>query len=131
MQTNIDHRGKNLRDRHVISCGLANYALKGSRAERQTIQYLLKHLHMEIVGDYHMLVNYNVMEQSGNSLEVDIVVINRRGVFLLEVKGWRGSIEGHDNAWIFHGKTGEQTRKNAWRSIDYKSKVLYSQLFDK
>jgi serine/threonine protein kinase len=131
MSSNIDSQGKHLRDRHAIFCALVDYALKGSRAERQTIQYLLDHLPMEIAGDYRLLINYNVMERGGNSLEVDIVVINRWGVFLLEVKGWRGVIEGHDDAWIFHGKTGQQPRKNAWRSIDYKSKVLYSQLFEK
>jgi hypothetical protein len=131
MPSKSDHQGKHLRDHHVIACAFADYALKGSRAERQTIQYLLDHLYSELIGDYRLLVNYNVLERGGNSLEVDIVVINRQGVFVLEVKGWRGVIEGHDDSWIFHGKTGQQTRKNAWRSIDYKSKVLYTRLFDK
>ncbi|HEY1352193.1 MAG TPA: NERD domain-containing protein kinase family protein [Ktedonobacteraceae bacterium] len=131
MPSNSDHQGKYLRDHHVIACAFVDYALKGSRAERQTIQYLLDHLYTELSGDYRLLVNYNVLERGGNSLEVDILVINRQGVFLLEVKGWKGVIEGHDDGWIFYGKRGQQTRKNAWRSIDYKSKVLYSRLFDR
>lgn len=131
MLANPDRVQHHLRERHVIFCALVDYALKGSRAERQTIQYLLDHLHMESAGDYRLLVNYNVTEHGGNSLEVDIVVVHRRGIFLLEVKGWKGVIEGHDDAWIFHGKKGQQPRKNAWRSIDYKAKVFHSQLFDR
>jgi hypothetical protein len=122
---------KDKRDRHVTFCARVDYALKGSRAERRTVQYLLDNLHPQSAGDYRLLVNYNVMESSGNSLEVDIVVINRRGIFLLEIKGWRGVIEGHDNVWLFHGKRGQQERENAWRSIDHKAKVLHAQLFGK
>ena len=114
------------RDHHVTFCAGADYALKGSQAERETVQYLLDHLQLETVGDYHMLVNYNITESSRG--EVDVVVINRLGVFLLEIKNWKGLIEAHDNIWLFRGA---QERPNALNSIDNKARVLHAQLFKK
>src|SRR5437763_1217366 len=133
MTNNSDELNKKKREHHVIFCTTAIHAVKGTAAEQETVEYLLKHLDTNIVGDYRLLVNYNIMQQDQNgrmtnSLEVDVVVVNRLGVFLLEVKDWRGTIEGHDNVWVFKGRT---ERPNAWKSIDLKSRVVYSQLFGK
>ena len=115
-------------DRHVTFCADADFAVKGSQAERKSVQFLLNSLQTEIVGDYRLLVHYNVMEGGrGNSLEVDVVVINRLGIFLLEIKDWRGTIEAFDDVWVFRGS---QRRKNAWKSIEHKARVLHSQLFE-
>jgi serine/threonine protein kinase len=115
--------------RHVIFCGDADFMVKGSKAEMATVQFLLNSLPIETVGDYRVLVNYNVMKKdSGNSLEVDVLVIDRLGIFLLEVKDWHGSIESlNSRVWLFRGS---HERKNAWVSIDHKAKVFHSQLFD-
>jgi len=91
-------------DHHVTFCADADFAVKGSQAERESIQFLLNSLQVEAVGDYRLLINYNIMERSGgNSLEVDVVVINRLGIFLLEIKDWRGNIEAFDDVWVFRG----------------------------
>jgi len=112
----------------VTFCADADFAVKGSQAERESIQFLLNSLQIETVGDYRLLVNYNIMEKgSSNSLEVDVVVINRLGIFLLEIKDWRGNIEAFDDVWVVRGS---QRRKNAWKPIDRKAKVLHSQLFE-
>jgi serine/threonine protein kinase len=129
MTDNKKNDSKKKREQHVIFCAVADYAVKGSQAERESIQFLLNSLKENVVGDYRLLVNYDIMERGGgNSLEVDVVVINRLGIFLLEIKDWRGSIEAFDDVWVFRGK---QQRKNAWKSIDRKAKVLHSQLFEK
>ena len=49
-------------DRHVTFCADADFAVKGSQAERKSVQCLLNSLQTEIVGDYRLLINYNVME---------------------------------------------------------------------
>src|SRR5947209_11103555 len=114
--------------RHVTFCADADFAVKGSQAELKSVQFLLNSLQTEIVGDYRLLINYNVMERGrGNSLEVDVVVINRLGIFLLEIKDWRGTIEAFDDVWVFRGS---QRRKNAWKLIEHKARVLHSQLFE-
>src|SRR5262249_18044609 len=91
---------------HAIFCTTAIHAVKGTQAEHDTVEYLLKHLDTRIVGNYRLLVNYNIVEREqdrkvGNSLEVDVVVVNRLGVFLLEVKDWPGTIKPHDNVWVY------------------------------
>jgi hypothetical protein len=115
------------RDRHVIFCDYNGFAVKGSQAELNSVQFLLDSLRVETVGDYRVLVNYNLVEKgNGNSLEVDLVLINRLGIFLLEIKDWQGRIEAYDNAWVCHGKG----RKNPWKLIDYKARVFHSLLFE-
>jgi serine/threonine protein kinase len=129
MNTSNQHNSRGKLARHVIFCADADFAVKGSQAERESVQFLLNTLQVGTVGDYRLLVNYNIMDgDRGNSLEVDIVVINRLGIFLLEVKDWRGKIEAFDDVWVLRGS---QERKNAWKSIDRKAKVLHSQLFEK
>lgn len=129
MTLDSDHASNRKKlDHHVTFCADADFAVKGSQAERKSIQFLLNSLQVETVGDYRLLVNYNVMEGGrGNSLEVDVVVINRLGIFLLEIKDWHGSIEAFDDVWVFRGL---QRRKNAWKSIEHKARVLHSQLFE-
>jgi hypothetical protein len=129
MATSRDHsNGKGKLDHHVTFCADADFAVKGSQAERESVQFLLNSLQGKTVGDYRLLVNYNVMERGrGNSLEVDVVVINRLGIFLLEIKDWSGTIEAFDDVWVYRGS---QQRKNAWKSIDRKARVLHSQLFE-
>ncbi len=116
-------------NQHVQFCDIARFAVKGSEAERITVQFLLKNLQAASSGNYRLLVNYGITDEGqGNSLEVDIVVINRQGIFLLEVKDWHGKIEALDAYWIVNGT---DRRPNAWKSIDYKAKILHSQLFGK
>lgn len=124
-----DNDNRKKQDRYVTFCAPADFAVKGIWAEWGCVQFLLNTLDVETVGDYHILVNYNVMERgSGNSLEVDMVVINRLGIFLLEVKDWHGSIEAHDDIWLFRGL---HERKNPLESINRKARIFHSQLFEK
>src|SRR6266567_1435337 len=121
------------RAQHVINCGGAVHAVKGTQAEKDTVEYLLKHLDTRIAGDYRLLVNYNIAEREGNSLEMDVVVINRMGVFLLEVKDWSGIIKPHDNAWMYRPATREveEKRTNHYNLVTSKVRVLHAQLFGK
>lgn len=114
-------------ERHVRFCDTAKFAVKGSQAERECVQFLLKTLQIENVGDYRLLVNYNIVEKGrGNSLEVDVLAINRMGIFLLEVKDWHGKIEARDESWLVNGR---DERQNPATLIASKARVLHSQLF--
>lgn len=137
MTDNHDEIIRQKREHHVIFCTTASHAVKGTQAEHDTVEYLLENLDTRVVGDYRLLVNYNIVEReqndkTGNALEVDILVINRLGVFLLEIKDWRGIIKPHDNFWIFKNLKGQEfERKNPLNLINYKARVLHSQLFEK
>lgn len=118
-------------DHHVIFCADARLASKGSEAELECVLFLLKVFRLETVGDYRLLVNYNVKDgRQGNSLEVDVVVINRLGIFLLEIKNWHGSIEASDHEWVHHISKGrDHVEKNVLQLIEHKARVFHSQLF--
>jgi len=80
--------------------------------------------HLEPLATHHtVLTNYHLPD--GNStLEIDLVVINSQGVFLLEVKDWWGRIEGDSTHW-------KQVRSNKVHpspltSIDTKAKQVHS-----
>src|SRR5437588_473797 len=83
--------------RQVTFCVGADHYTRGSQGEDATVQFLLDHLDPSVVGDCRILVNYNIPALGADLREIDVVVINRFGVFLLEVKNWLGNIEAHDD----------------------------------
>lgn len=110
---------------NVTFCVGADYQNKGTRGELATVHFLLKHLDTSVVGDYHMLVNYNVPALGADLREIDILLINRFGVFLLEVKDWLGDIIASDNGWYLK----RQNQGNVVVTIKRKSSIVHSRFF--
>ncbi len=114
---------------HVTFCPQANRILdRGLEAEWRTAGYLYENLREKEwkVGNYRILVNYNLPLRGADSREIDLVVINKFGVFLLEVKSWLGTIEAYDDNWIVEGSI---KRDNAVESINSKARIFYGQMF--
>lgn len=88
--------------------------------EELTAVYLRQHL-----PDGVLLVNYYLPDPPG-MLEMDVVVINQNGVYVLEVKHWWGKIEAYPNHWR-HVNSGEK-RENPTPGVQRKAAVLYSWL---
>jgi hypothetical protein len=86
-----------------------------------TLGYLREHL----PGDNLILTNYHLPDRSG-TLEIDLVVINYRGVFLLEVKHWWGAIEADQTHWLQAG----HRHPSPLTSVDMKAKRVHSALVD-
>jgi serine/threonine protein kinase len=61
--------------------------------ETLTVNYLRHHLPSGV-----LLVNYHLPDVTGTQ-EIDVVVLNHNGVYLLEVKHWYGAIEGDQLHW--------------------------------
>jgi serine/threonine protein kinase len=85
--------------------------------ETLTANYLRHHL----PGGSVALGNYYLPDPPG-TLEIDLVVINRNGVYLLEVKHWLGSIEGDQVHW--RHSSGD-LRDNPLVSIEHKARVMH------
>ncbi len=83
--------------------------------ETLTANYLRHHL-----PNGTLLVNYHLPAGSG-TLEIDIVVINRNGVYLLEVKHWSGAIEADQQIW--RHASGD-VRPSPLPIIEQKAKVV-------
>ncbi len=124
----MEQRRNNNLQRHVIFCPKADRGNKdsGSEAEYRTIDFLVSNLRVQDVGDYRMLVNYNLPMQGADSREIDVVLIDKFGVFLLEVKGWLGYIVASSDAWIVDGK---YKRDNALEAINAKARIFHTRIF--
>jgi hypothetical protein len=110
---------------NVTFCVGADYENKGARGEIATVNFLLENLDTSLVGNYHMLVNYNIPALGADLREVDILLINRFGIFLLEVKDWQGDIEAHDDGWYVK----RQNQGNVLVTLKRKGSIIHSQFF--
>jgi len=91
--------------------------------ELKTLGFLRK----ELSGDHIILTNYHLPHGS-STLEIDLVVINHRGVFLLEVKDKWGKIEADQIHWLwFHDGRRDPSPLT---SVDIKAKHVHSTLAD-
>jgi len=77
----------------VIPC-----APMANTAELGTLGFLREKLG-PLSSHHTALTNYHLPDQNA-TLEIDLVVINGQGVFLLEVKDWWGRIEGDSTHWL-------------------------------
>lgn len=80
-------------------------------------------LRENLPGDHVILTNYHLPDESG-TLEIDLVVINSQGVFLLEVKHWWGKIEADQIHWL----QGGIRHPSPLTSTDIKAKRVHSSL---
>ncbi len=89
--------------------------------ETLTANYLQHHLPAGVV-----LLNYHLPDQAG-TLEIDAVVLNRNGVYLLEVKHWYGTIEADQLYW--RHSSGDR-RPSPIPKIEQKAKIVIGFLRD-
>jgi len=111
---------------HVTFCPQSTRILdRGAEAEWKTASYLDSNLSEWSVGKYRILVNYN-MPVGTTVREIDVVVINKFGIFLLEVKSWLGKVEAYDDQWVV-----QQTikRDNPLEAVNAKARIFHSQMF--
>lgn len=112
---------------HVTFCPQTNRIMdQGYEAELRTAGYLFENLKERLVGDYRILVNYNLPVRGADTREIDLVIINKFGVFLLEVKAWVGEIKAYDDKWYVDDTV---ERDNALESVNMKARMLYGQMF--
>jgi serine/threonine protein kinase len=116
----------NLGDRVTFCPRVNNIKDRGSEAELRTVGFLYENLDAREVGNYRILVNYNFPTHGTDTREVDLLVINKFGVFLLDVKGWLGMIDAYDDTWLIDKKI---KRENPVASVNAKARILHTQLF--
>jgi eukaryotic-like serine/threonine-protein kinase len=101
----------------IICCGPRPHI-----GETLTANYLRHHLPGEAV-----LLNYHLPDGAG-TLEIDAVVLNRNGVYLLEVKHWYGPIQADQIYW--RHSSGD-LRPSPIPRIEQKAKVINGFLRDR
>lgn len=110
----------------VIPCSQL-FRTKGELAEWWTAAWLVDNLKSKQVGDYRILVNYNLPRdyQGATSFEFDLILINRYGIFPIEVKHWNGTVTAFDSYWMQKDRKCE----DVFALNSHKSKTLHSRLF--
>jgi hypothetical protein len=117
-------------DQHVIFCtpNDRDVIQTGRAAEWGTAEFIVDNLSRAQAGDYRILMNYNLRLRNPGAYgaqEIDLVMINRRGIFLLEVKDWRGTIQAYDDEWLVSGRK----RPNPLGSVQQKARIFHSTFF--
>lgn len=79
----------------------------------------------ENLRDGIILTNYHLPDVTG-TLEIDLLVINYRGVWLLEVKHWWGKIFADSIHWLHAGRK----HPSPMTTIEKKAKVVHGALVD-
>ena len=68
--------------------------------------------------------NLTFIDGNGRSAEIDVLLLSPAGFFVVELKGWHGTISGTSQRW-YHGKRNVE---NPWLLTDRKAKRLSSLL---
>jgi len=74
--------------------------------------------------------NLTFTDLNGRTAEVDLLLLTRVGFFVVELKGWHGTIAGTQQNWAVTGVSGQHTRheRNPWYLTEQKAKRLSSLL---
>ncbi len=88
-------------------------------AERQALRFLVEGLPPE----YTVYGNAWLVERSGVVYELDAVVVAPHAVFVVEIKSYRGRIEGTDNDWWLPEKIRSPLKLNRITSQVLKSRL--------
>lgn len=133
-----DREFANKEREHVNWCfpEIQNIQRKGDDDEERVRKYLLTNLKEDpnqnsSVGNYRILPGVRIPQQrfggASGDLEIDLVVITKFGVFLIEVKGWEGKLEGYQSYWLLNGR---ERRANPLPLVLDKARILRGNLFD-
>jgi serine/threonine-protein kinase len=115
--------------RHVMECLKGDRLFRaGDKAEKDVVEFLLDNLSTDTVGDYRILMNYHMPFFNERGLdqfqEIDIVLINKFGIYVLEVKDWIGRIIVSDETWM----KNNHDMGNPYRLINSKAKNFKGKL---
>lgn len=95
-----------------------------NRSERWAIDFLQN----KLPEDYWLISNIDVTDQQGNRLEVDALVLGRWAIYLVEIKGYTGTVTAGERVWDLGRGYSEETPLN---SLGYKARVLASRIRDR
>jgi hypothetical protein len=95
--------------------------------EREALAFVRAHLPD---GDpVRAWANFEFVDDGGQVHEVDLLVLTRRGFFLVEIKSWQGTVEGNTLTWTRTLPNGtKQSVDNPLLLANRKAKKLVSLL---
>jgi len=73
---------------------------------------------------YWLLTNIELLTETGQAMEIDAIVVGDWGVYLIDVKGYSGTLESGKDVWLLDGSPVD----NALRKANQNSRVLAGRL---
>ena len=111
-----------LPDSHWFEMG--DPATPAEAAALRTVREILPH-----DGITTAWANLTFIDHNGRTAEVDVLLLTKRGFFVVELKGWHGTIRGSSQWWTVTGRTTRQI-ENPLLLTDRKAKRLSTLLKD-
>ncbi|MEO8286995.1 MAG: protein kinase [Chloroflexota bacterium] len=99
--------------------------LGGSKPADEGESIVTSYLEANLPGTYTIIPNIEIVQRGQPAFEYDLVVIAPHVIYVVEVKRWRGGIQGDDYSWLV---AGLHRRQNPWPTTNNKARVLKSQI---
>jgi len=75
-------------------------------------------------GPYQAWSNFTFISDQGHVREVDLLVAVPTGLYLIEIKNFRGWLTNHNATWVLHGEHSTRSFDNPLPLSDQKAKEL-------
>jgi len=99
--------------------------LPGARPVDEGETLVVNHLKDQLPGTYTLIPNAEIVERGRPAFEYDLIVVAPHAVYVVEVKRWRGGIQGDDYTWLV---ARQHRRQNPWPTANNKARVLKSHI---
>jgi serine/threonine protein kinase len=87
-------------------------------------KWAFDHLKEKLPEHYDLLTNVELLGNAGSTIEIDAVVIGDWAIYMIDVKGYTGTIEAGRHLWYAHGEEVE----NPLPKLNKNSKIFASRL---
>ena len=133
---NLHERGDYGDGGGIVTGDNQNYPFFGPRTDKAGIygeKVAAYHLRPLLRADEHLLTNVILPIRNGKKIEIDCVLISRKGVFCVEIKKWVGHISGNDDDeyWLQEyddPHLDDRRHRNPVKQNDFHSLILFEKL---
>jgi serine/threonine protein kinase len=89
--------------------------------EQEALDYVRQHL-----GDWALAAwsNFEFFADDGSIHEVDLLVLTTLGLYLIEIKSWKGQLEGDTHTWVLTEGNRQVARDNPVPLANRKARIL-------
>ena len=98
---------------------ITSSAFPRERAALEHVRDLLPDRH-----PYQAWSNFTFISDQGHVREVDLLVAAPTGLYLVEIKNFRGRLTNHNATWVLHGDHSTRSFDNPLPLADQKAKEL-------
>ncbi|MCC6613390.1 MAG: protein kinase [Anaerolineae bacterium] len=104
---------------------MAKLIMIGGAPVNEGEKLVVQHLEQALPNAYTLFPNVEIYQKGSPPYEYDLIVLAPHGIYIVEIKYWRGGIQGDDHSWRV---AGQHNRPNPFGTANNKARVLKSRL---